>query len=101
MSSVWPIRTLRSAAGAMAEAKFVDASSAARADGYSPRTAPVSIDPISFATNDFREYGANVSLRATPGQVPHLSLGAGIAVRLLADSPPYNNIVYGRIALSF
>ena len=38
MSSVWPIRTLRSAAGAMAEAKFVDASSATSADGYSPRT---------------------------------------------------------------
>jgi len=39
MSSVWPIRTLRSVAGAMAEAKFVDAGSAKDADGYSPRTA--------------------------------------------------------------
>lgn len=28
MPSVWPVRTLRSVAGAMAEAKFVDANSA-------------------------------------------------------------------------
>ena len=47
MSSVWPIRTLRSAAGAMAEAKFVDANSAGCADGYSPKTGPSSSFPGS------------------------------------------------------
>jgi hypothetical protein len=33
--------------------------------------------------------------------LPHLSLSAGVAVSLLADNPQYNNIVYGRVALSF
>jgi hypothetical protein len=33
--------------------------------------------------------------------IPHLSLGVGGAVSLLADNPQYNHIVYGRVALSF
>ncbi len=33
--------------------------------------------------------------------VPHLSIGAGVAVSLLADYPQYDNIIYGRVALSF
>ncbi|MBV8191599.1 MAG: hypothetical protein JOY64_26890 [Alphaproteobacteria bacterium] len=33
--------------------------------------------------------------------VPHLSLGVGVAVGLVNDSPRYNNIIYGRIAFSF
>jgi hypothetical protein len=33
--------------------------------------------------------------------LPHLSLSAGVAVSLLADNPQYDNIVYGRVALSF
>jgi hypothetical protein len=33
--------------------------------------------------------------------LPHFSIGAGVAVSLLADYPQYNNIVYGRAALSF
>jgi hypothetical protein len=33
--------------------------------------------------------------------VPHLSVGVGVALSLVADYPQYNNIVYGRVAFSF